>query len=1420
MKKRVKLLIALVLMITTLGTQPTLGLESSRKMGMYEDDLLTALDISNPGKWYIKYKIRDVESKELVDGVKIKARYLDAVKDGNVIKEEIHYTDNAQDTYNLQFHVRAYDETIKRVEVLVGETLNYAIETSSGSTGPETSYGIRYLAEGGIFSDGNDVNLVKSYYGDTIDMYPDYEVPTKDGATFLGWENNKDEFWEMDRLLAKGDSPFTALWEYQKYDVTLNYNDGKEPVIIEGINHGSKLDEPQIQQRPGFEFLGWYKDAELNTPWDFDQDTVVENQTLYAGWQEQRFTVFFDSQGGTGILDIENVEYDAKILEPDEPFKDGFGFGGWFKDLQYNQEWKFDEDTVSSDTTLYAKWNEKIYTVEFDSNGGSKVNDATDIHHGTPVPKPKNPTRDGYSFQGWYRDESLNDAWDFKQPVTNDMTLYAKWEIKTYTVKFNSGQGSAVTDLKNIEHGSKILEPEEPFRDGYGFGGWFKESSLKNEWNFDEDQVTKNQTLYAKWNEKIYTVEFETNGGSLIDEMTDIPHGAIISVDQTTEKDHYTFEGWYEDEALLVPWENLGIINDTTLYAKWSINKYTVTFEDNGANENITPMELEYGTLIPEPVLLTKDNYTFKGWYVEEELVTPWDFLMPIEEDLTLFAKWELNEYTVTFDTNEGSEIEPIKHIKHGSLIEEPSEPFKEGYGFGGWYSDTSLQVPWDFSNDKVETDLILYAKWNHNEYTVDFISDGKIIYESSGIKHGNPVVEPVEPSKEGHSFAGWFIDDQFTDKWDFGTKVEQDMALYANWTVNEYTVRFETNGGSVVQAQTVEYNTTIEIPETSRVGYTLVGWYTDDQFTSAWDFNHDKVIDNQTLYAKWELNQYTLEFDANNNTEIHSMTINHGELVDKPSNPHKEGHTFVAWYHGETEWDFSTPVTDHMQLRAKWELNQYTVRFESNGGTDVEDKKADYGQKILEPIEPFKQGFGFGGWYQEASLTTPWYFDIHTVKDNITLYAKWNEALYTVEFESNGGSYVDEITDIHDGDVISQPDNPTKKGHDFIGWYKDKELTQAWTFETDKVHQDLILYAGWEDLQLIVNFNSMGGTKVDRLTKLEPGSLIEEPLDPIKTGYGFAGWFKGPWLSKQWDFTQDRIEKNMTLYAHWNEAMYTVEFESNGGTLIDDIVNVHAGDTIQKPENPSKEGYIFDQWYIDEELRTPWDFNNTIMGDTILYAGWIKDIRRFDVYFESNGGNSIEPQLGVEEGSLLPKPQDPSKPGYTFDAWYQDEALQVPWDFDNDTISQETKLYAAWIKDIRRFDVYFESNGGNSIEPQLGIEEGSLLPKPQDPSKPGYTFDAWYQDETLQVPWDFAQNTVSQQMTLYAGWMSHEDIDQENPIDKEDDNDQHKPETKPNDSHDLPKTGMGYSQALLIGAALAILGFIFVIFGKNKKKK
>jgi len=467
--------------------------------------------------------------------------------------------------------------------------------------------------------------------------------------------------------------------------------------------------------------------------------------------------------------------------------------------------------------------------------------------------------------------------------------------------------------------------------------------------------------------------------------------------------------------------------------------------------------------------------------------------------------------------------------------------------------------------------------------------------------------------------------------------EVHEDQTLFVEFEINTYTVNFDAQGGSTVINKAAVHNTGITPPTVpTRTGYTFGGWYKESSYTNLWNFNTDKVIANTTLYANWLINTYTVSFNTQDGSALSTHEVDYNSTV-MPFIPKRTGYTFGGWYRESAcinRWSITDKVTSSITLYAKWIVNTYTVNFDSQGGSRVISKIADYNTPILAPGAPTKTGYKFAGWFKESTLTNAWNFSADKVNANTTLYAKWDANIYTVNFNSQGGSTVSSKT-VNYNYTIAAPSAPTFTGYLFEGWFKESTCINAWNFSSDKVTSNIILYAKWSPKTYSVEFISNG--IIVKSTMVEYNSLITEPIIPQQIGHKLS-WSSSnnnlPFL--EWDFSADRVTSNIKLYAIFTPLSYTVTFNSQGGSAVNSKLAVY-NSTITVPVEPIREGFIFEGWYKDIRCTSIWNFRTDIVKtNTTLYAKW--KVNTYTITATKTGSGTMTPSgnLTVSYGGNL----------------------------------------------------------------------------------------------------------------------------------------------------------------------------------------
>jgi uncharacterized repeat protein (TIGR02543 family) len=291
------------------------------------------------------------------------------------------------------------------------------------------------------------------------------------------------------------------------YTVSFNANGGSPVPKSQTISQGDKVAEPapMVYSNPNYGFYGWYKEQNGyylgGKEWDFDTDTVTADITLYARWEygSRTYTVNFEVNGGTPAPSQQYIASGSTVIMPPPMIKTGYGFDGWYKEEACINQWDFTIDTVTKNITLYAKWDSNYFTVSFEANGGTPAPSQQNIVNGRTVVIPPAMTKTNYSFDGWYKEPALTNQWDFAADiVTGNIALYAKW-LENPIVSFEANGGTPAPQQQIIAFGNKVSVPPVMIKDSLYFEGWYKDEECINLWNFANDVVTGNITLYAKW---------------------------------------------------------------------------------------------------------------------------------------------------------------------------------------------------------------------------------------------------------------------------------------------------------------------------------------------------------------------------------------------------------------------------------------------------------------------------------------------------------------------------------------------------------------------------------------------------------------------------------------------------------------------------------------------------------------------------------------------------------------------------------------------------------------------------------------------------------------------------------------------------------------------------------------------------------
>ena len=248
-----------------------------------------------------------------------------------------------------------------------------------------------------------------------------------------------------------------------------------------------------------------------------------------------------------------------------EPTKENYTFAGW-----YNGNEKFDFTTVpTGDVTLTAKWTANDYYVSFVTEHGDPPTSQNVKYNGT-ANDPGKLSEDGYTFIGWYTDDTYDTEFDFTQPITGNTTVYAKWTAKNYEVSFITEHGKTPTS-QNVKYNGTATNPGELKEEGYTFIGWYTDDTYDTEFDFTQP-IKSNTTVYAKWTANDYEVSFITEHGKTPTSQN-VKYNGTAKDPGTLTAEGYTFIGWYTDHTCTTEFKfSTPITGDTKVYAKWKKN--------------------------------------------------------------------------------------------------------------------------------------------------------------------------------------------------------------------------------------------------------------------------------------------------------------------------------------------------------------------------------------------------------------------------------------------------------------------------------------------------------------------------------------------------------------------------------------------------------------------------------------------------------------------------------------------------------------------------------------------------------------------------------------------------------------------------------------------------------------------------------
>ncbi len=1008
---------------------------------------------------------------------------------------------------------------------------------------------------------------------------------------------------------------------------------------------------------------------------------------------------------------------------------------------------------------------------------------------------------------------------------TNNTTVTIKYARNLYKTTYEGVGCEIDTPAGGGKYGTVITKPTDPSVEGYTFGGWYWDSACQKAVNFGTDTVpTSDFVLYAKMDRIKCTVSFDVNGHGTKPADQSINYGDVATSPDLSEAG-WTFVGWYKDQACSDgnEWKfTTPVKENMTLYAKWTAGdaKYTVNHYQEGLDgkypETPTATETLTGVAGMKTDAKAKTADNTGGWagFTSEAFENK---TISDNDDTVIDIYYKRNTYEVTFNVGEGFEGATIDKtsdkVKYGATFAMPNATY-EGYHFTTgeeWTQKVGTEdLPWDFDTYGMPAyNLELTANWQPNTdtvYTVKHIfADTENKYDTAGQTewdeecHGTTaqVTNVVaKTAADDPRFAGFSAD---TSK-----KIEnKEISRLGDTVVSVYykrnTIKIKFNAGNATNPgqKTALYGATITNPDTSETiksGYSIEGWYTNEEYTSSkWIFSDDPVTEQTvpstvlagdfTLYAKWAPNVYTIKYVATDNGEAYTGNMqdqpieydSHPELTDNQFV--REGYTFTGWKRKtntgyqedlsaylqittggkyEIKSDFTEVAGEVVELHPIWKENTYTVNFDPGEGTGTatpQEIKYDQSTPLnsISTTSIARPGYHLDKWVvldASGAETSTYYHDGDEVKNladgekvkSVTLKALWETDTYTIKYDAG-----------KDASVAGSMTDRVVKYEDFANDSNVK--LDASEFEKEGYHFDK-----WEV------------SDTDPKKTYSDEQAIRDVIDPTKHSDG------------------DEIKLVATFAGNPYKVVFKAGYEPEPAQSMESQDLVY-GDK-KKPLSANtytRDGYTFRNWIDDkgneyDDAQEVQNLTTEENGEFTLTAQW--DPIDVTIIFNRNtpagasgntGGNNPNQVVPYETATQLDQNQYFVE-GYTFLGWAETEN-EVAGEtliadreaiFVSDYASLETidnykakRLYARWTEN-GAYSVSFDTNGKSNITPTTlykntgdTVEEPAEL-QPNDANK-GYHIEGWYTDNgTFENQWIFGASgnkIENTNVVLYAKW-------------------------------------------------------------------
>ena len=750
-----------------------------------------------------------------------------------------------------------------------------------------------------------------------------------------------------------------------------------------------------------------------------------ESSSATVYYYESTYTISFNANGGSGApSSITKKHFTNATLPSDKPYRTGYTFKGWgtSSSTSYAAYQPGSTFYTNANTTLYAVWSAKTYTISYNANGGSGGPGSQTKTHGIKMLISRvEPTRSGYTFLGWSTSPSASSAsyqpgeWYY---ANADRTFYAVWKKNapaTYTVSYdaNGGSGAPGSQTKT-QDATLTLSSTKPTRSGYTFLGWATSSSATSASYQPGGSYTANAsvTLYAVWSCNHASTKTVWDTGC---KWRKVCNNCGVTVSSGTTHGPYTYGDWVFYSGSQHSRYKTCIHGDytTTEYASHNTSN---RYEQYSASQH---KRYSYCADCNSTVgSVSYEGHTFTSTTSNGQTVSTCSQCG--------YTKTTAQTYTVSYNANGGYNTPASQTKVHGvTLTLSSTIPYRFNYEFLGWSASSSATTATYTAGGSYtgNVSVTLFAVWKYKPatYTVSYDANGGTGAPGRQTKtYGVTLtLTTLIPTRRNYSFVGWSKDRNATSaSYTVGGSYTDnaDVTLYAVWRYDPetYSIRYNANGGTGAPAsQTKTYGVplTLSAVKPTRAGYEFLGWATSRNATTSEYAPGERYTDEEsvTFYAVWRYipKTYTVSYDANGggNTPASQTKTEDVTLILTSTIPTRYGYTFKGWAMSSSATSAtyqsggSYTANESVTLYAVWEINTYTVSFDANGGTNAPNpQRKTHGQNLILTVAiPTRPNHVFLGWAADSSATSIAYAPgaTYTAEEDVTLYAVWQERNY-----------------------------------------------------------------------------------------------------------------------------------------------------------------------------------------------------------------------------------------------------------------------------------------------------------------------------------------------------------------------------------------------------------------------------------------